>query len=191
MKNGKTLLAGSALAAAFLWSVSALAHCDTMDGPVIQDAKAAFDKKDVTTVLKWVRASDEKQLKEAFTAALKAPARRQSFYELLVKVHREGEGEKYTGVKPAGTSLEPGVKETDQAIHQDSPDALVKYLQAKVKDDVLRRFARVAETKRHRDESVEAGRKYVAAYVDFVHYTENLAKPAPEAGHAGHHQGEE
>lgn len=31
------------------------AHCDTMDGPVIADARQALEKADVTPVLKWVK----------------------------------------------------------------------------------------------------------------------------------------
>ena len=30
------------------------AHCDTMDGPVVSEGKAALEKNDVTPVLKWV-----------------------------------------------------------------------------------------------------------------------------------------
>ncbi len=39
---------------------SAAAHCDTLDGPVVMEAKAALDKGDITPVLKWVRKGDEK-----------------------------------------------------------------------------------------------------------------------------------
>ena len=37
------------------------AHCDTLDGPVIQDAQLALEKKDVTVVLKWVKERDEEE----------------------------------------------------------------------------------------------------------------------------------
>lgn len=37
----------------------ALAHCDTLEGPVIKDAKSALEKKDVTPVLKWVKKDAE------------------------------------------------------------------------------------------------------------------------------------
>jgi hypothetical protein len=34
-----------------------LAHCDTMDGPVVVAAKAALQEGDVTPVLKWVKST--------------------------------------------------------------------------------------------------------------------------------------
>ena len=35
-------------------SSTAFAHCDTMDGPLIADAKRAIEKNNVNYVLKWV-----------------------------------------------------------------------------------------------------------------------------------------
>ena len=49
---------------------TALAHCDTLDGPVVKDARAALDAKDVTPVLKWVGADKEGEIREAFQHAL-------------------------------------------------------------------------------------------------------------------------
>jgi hypothetical protein len=40
------------------------------------------------------------------------------------------------------------------------------------------RFSRVLETKKHINESVDAGREYVEAYVEFVHYVERLHNDA-------------
>ena len=37
----------------------AQAHCDTLDGPVLQDARKALIQQDVTPVLKWIRQQDE------------------------------------------------------------------------------------------------------------------------------------
>ena len=58
--TGKMMIA-SALVALLLASSggTASAHCDTLDGPVIQDARKALEAKDVTPVLKWVREKDE------------------------------------------------------------------------------------------------------------------------------------
>ena len=44
----------------------AAAHCDTLDGPVVQDAKKAIKAKDITPVLKWVKQGDEKRIRTAF-----------------------------------------------------------------------------------------------------------------------------
>ncbi|HSQ92093.1 MAG TPA: DUF6448 family protein, partial [Nitrospiraceae bacterium] len=94
----------------------ALAHCDTLDGPVIQDARKALAAKEVTPVLKWVSEHDEQAVKKAFAEALAAvgsktaEAKQQKFFEDLVRIHRAGEGAPYTGLKPAGT-VEPAVAE--------------------------------------------------------------------------------
>ena len=48
---------------------SALAHCDTLDGPVIIKAKLALEKGDVKLVLPWVAADKEKEIREAFELA--------------------------------------------------------------------------------------------------------------------------
>src|SRR5688500_18537963 len=82
-------------------------HCDTLDGPVVRDARAAREKGDVAPVLKWVRADDEKEIREAFAKTLKVRALGEDardvadrhFFETLVRVHRAGEGVAYTGLK--------------------------------------------------------------------------------------------
>jgi len=37
------------------------AHCDTLDGPVVGDARLALEKGDVTGLLKWVRKERERE----------------------------------------------------------------------------------------------------------------------------------
>jgi hypothetical protein len=51
-------------------SKNAFAHCDTLDGPVVQTARIAFEKGDVTPLLKWVQADDEKEIRVAFQKTL-------------------------------------------------------------------------------------------------------------------------
>jgi len=81
------------------------AHCDTLDGPVVKDARIALESKDVTPVLKWIRLDKEGEIREAFQRTLTVrplgPEARaladRFFFETLVRVHREGEGAPYTG----------------------------------------------------------------------------------------------
>ena len=47
-------------------------------------------------------------------------------------------------------------------------------LPSRVAAGVRERFARVRELRKQADVSVAAGRRYVEAYVDFVHYVEQL-----------------
>ena len=62
------VVAALALLAAAPKTVSA--HCDTLDGPVVKDARAALEAKDVTPVLKWVKADKEPEILAAFGRAL-------------------------------------------------------------------------------------------------------------------------
>lgn len=174
----------------------AAAHCDSMDGPVVTAAKLALVTGDVTPVLKWVREADEQRIRVAFERTLKVralgPDAREMadtyFFEMLVRVHRAGEGEPYTGLKPAGTEVEPGIALADKALQSGSADELVKQVTAEIASGIRQRFARVEDTSKHREESVAAGRKFVTAYVEFIHYVENmyqaLARPGSHAEHA-------
>src|SRR3972149_5574399 len=79
---------------------SALAHCDTMDGPVVILARKALDKGDVTLVLPWVAKEKEGEIKEAFelASAVRGKGAKEKelsdsyFFETLVRGPREGEG---------------------------------------------------------------------------------------------------
>ena len=170
------------------------AHCDTLDGPVVLDAKAALQKGDVTPVLKWVRADDEKEIREAFAKTLKVrglgdDARDladRHFFETLVRVHRAGEGVAYTGLKAAGT-VDAGIAAADQALDKGSAERLAAELGERIAAGLRERFAKVVAARQHAGESVEAGRAYVAAYVEYVHYVEavHALGSAPPSEH--HH----
>lgn len=169
---------------------TASAHCDTLDGPVIQDARKALETKDVTPVLKWVREKDEKAVRSAFQQALKTkqPATERKFFETLVKVHRAGEGAPFTGLKPAG-SVEPAVAAADKALADNSADELVKLITDDIAAGIRKRFEHAASTYKHKDESVTQGREFVEAYVEYTHYVERLHQIAtgkPHGEHADH-----
>jgi uncharacterized protein DUF6448 len=190
-------LATAALAAAALaslWPRDAGAHCDTMDGPVVAAAKLALEKGDATPVLKWVEKGREDEIKAAFARTLGArkasPEARDVadawFFETLVRVHRAGEGEPYTGLQPAGAPTEPGIGEADQALASGDVDELAKSLASAVEQGVRHRFERAADAKARADRSVDAGREYVAAYVEFLHYVERVHAAAAGPAHHGH-----
>ena len=162
-------------------SQSAYAHCDTLEGPVVKTARVALDKGDITPLLKWVRASDEKEIEEAFnrtlevrklSAAAKALAD-MYFFETLVRIHREGEGAPYTGLKP-GESIDKAVALADKALESGSIDKLAKILPNAMAKGIRERFQRASEKQKHADESVAAGREFIEAYVTFTHYVEGL-----------------
>lgn len=191
-------LLGVLLSATTLLPRTAQAHCDTMDGPVVLTAKAALEKKDVTPVLKWVKKDAEAEIKSAFTKTLavraKGPEAReladQFFFETLVRVHRAGEGAPFTGLKPAGTDLGPALEEADKALESGSVDKVVKLVTDEAAAGIRRRFAEAREKKAHAEHNVDAGREFVAAYVEYVHYVEGLHQTAEGAG-AHHAEGHE
>ncbi len=176
------LLAGLALFA----PSRVLAHCDTLDGPVVKDARAALEAGDVTPVLKWVGGAQEPEVREAFRHALAVRAlgpdaralADRFFFETLVRVHREGEGAPYTGLKPAGTPVDPAVAAADRALDTGDVDSLVRSVSSAAEHGLRTRFARAAEARQHANESVEQGRSYVAAYVELAHYAERLLQSA-------------
>lgn len=137
------------------------AHCDTMDGPVVQDARKALAAGDVTPVLKWVQVKDEKSIKAAFNKALAAQGKKQQqaeekrFFESLVRIHRAGEGAPFTGLKPAG-EVEPVIAEADKALAGGSPDGLV----GMVNDAVSQASASVTKKPpKHRSIRMRASRR--------------------------------
>ena len=159
----------------------AFAHCDAIDGPVVQAARAALERNDVTLVLRWVPRDDESAVRAAFAQtvvvrALGSDAQRLAdrwFFETLVRIHRAGEGAPFDGLKPAG-HIEPFVLAVDRSLTTGSPEALIDDVNAEVERGLRDRFMRAREARARANDSVEAGRKYVRAYVEYIHYVERV-----------------
>jgi hypothetical protein len=193
---GNHLIVAGVIAVAWLWAATpASAHCDTMDGPVVADARIALERKDLAPALKWIKPEHEAEVKAAFarTLAVRAQGREarelaeQFFFETLVRLHRAGEGAPFTSLKPAGTKLDPAVETADQALESGEADALIKTLSDEVAHGIRRRFKDAVEKQQHAGHNVEAGREYVAAYVEFVHYVEAVHTTATRAVQAHGH----
>ena len=168
------------------------AHCDTMDGPVVNDARTAIANKNIDPVLKWVRREDEAAIRAVFEQTLAVRGASDAardladrfFFETVVRVHRATEGEPYTGLKPAGTPVEPGIHLADEALDQGNDKALIADVTAIVEKGLHERFQTARDAKQHADESAEAGRAFVKAYVEYTHYVAGLVQIAE--GHAAH-----
>ena len=160
----------------------ASAHCDTMDGPVVAAANAALRAQNINLALIWIKPEYEKELREVFAKALSVRTQGQTareladmyFFETVVRLHRMGEGEAYTGIKPSGTPLDPAVAAAEKALLTESADQLRAELNEKVTSALTAKLRRVAEARTHQKESLEAGRAYVAAYVNFMHFVEEI-----------------
>ena len=178
----KTVLAVSILIVAnFATAGIASAHCDGMDGPVIIEAKAALEKKDVTPLLKWVPEKREHTIKEAFAKTLSDRVRGKTaqeaadrrLFEKLVRVHRESEGAAFTGIKPAG-HIAPVVVEADAALDKKDIDHLAQQMAEKVEKSIRDKFQKALHSKEYADQSVEKGRGFVSNYVQYVHFVEEV-----------------
>lgn len=179
--NKYNLSIAIAFVAALILPIYSWAHCDSLDGPVVQDARLALEKNDSAPILKWVQKKDESEIIAAFkqTVAVRSKGADAKlladrfFFETLVRIHRQGEGEAFAGLKPAH-SVDSGIANADKALQTGSGKELAKQMSSVVSTGIQKRFDNTIELKKHAGDSVDAGRKYVAAYVDYVHFVESI-----------------
>ena len=170
------------LASILITPVSALAHCDTMNGPVVLAAKKALATGNVNLVLVWVQKKDEQGIRDAFNKTIAVRKQSQSareladmyFFETLVRIHRAGERVAYTGLKSGTEAVEPGIELADKAIEKGSAREVVSELSAAMHKNIEELFASVNGRKQYNQDDVEAGREFVSSYVKFIHYVERL-----------------
>ena len=187
-KSLSVLVIGSVL---LMVPAKVFGHCDGMDGPVVQAAQRAIAKGDVNLVLIWVQANAEAEIRKVFAKTLAVrklnPEARELadlyFFETLVRIHRAGEGAPYTGLKPAGRDLGPAIPAADKAIETGSVDRLVTLITGESANGIRERFQKVTAAKTFGAEDVNAGRGYVKAYVEFLHYVEGLHEFVQASGH--------
>ena len=189
------------IAVTLMLPVVAFAHCDGLDGPVVSAAKSALETGNVDVALIWVQQKDEPEVRNAFTRTLSvrklSPDARELadryFFETLVRIHRAGEGAPYTGLKPAGRNIGPAIPAADKALATSSVEPLARLLADSVHDGLRARFHDVIQAAKQSKENTGAGRRFVRAYVDFIHYAERVytAATAQPGGHSheGGHSG--
>ena len=177
------LLLGVSFAPGRVW-----AHCDTMDGPTVADGKKALESGNVNYALKWVSPQNEKALRETFSLGMKVKdlskeakvLAERHFLSELVRLHRVGEGEPFQGVKPSGTPIDEKVLAADKSIALGNLSPLEKLMEKDKLPELRERFEKVMALKRFNPDDVQAGRKYVEAYVRFFKFAEG------EEGHHAH-----
>jgi hypothetical protein len=158
------------------------AHCDSLTGPIVVDARAALESGKVDAVLKWVRPSDETGTREAFAQTMAVRQEGNAardladrwFLETVVRLHRAMEQEPFVGLRPAGWKPDPVIEMADDAIDAGNITDLERSLLAEIKKGLHERFERVRQAREHRNESVAAGRAFVSTYLDYLRYVEKL-----------------
>lgn len=194
-QNGKMMLKPAFIFILLFFSASVtFGHCDTMDGPLIKDAKIALEKNNVNYILKWVQPKDESEIKNIFSLAIKvrslnADARTLSdnyFFETLVRLHRSGEGVPYTGVKPSGTPVDEKILAADKSIEKGTLLPLKGLVTNEMLPELEERFHKVMALKDFDVNNVKAGREYIEAYVQFFKYAEGEEEHDVHAGAHNH-----
>jgi len=168
-------------------------HCDTMDGPVVTAAKKAVETGNVNLILPWVPKKAEDELKKAFKKTLHARKEGKEaqevadywFFETAVRLHREGEGASYTGLKPAGLDWGPVVPRAEKAIEEGDAKEVTEFISHAVEEELQHRFQRVMATKKYDVNNVKDAREYVQANLGFVLYAHHLYATIKGGGEHG------
>lgn len=164
---------------------SAQAHCDGLDGPVAKAALAALDSGNVDLALPYAPAKAESEIKAAFTQSLKVRSlgsdakvlADRTFIETTVRLHREGEGAHYTGLKAAGTEFGPAIPAAERAVETGNMSQLRALLTEEIEHGLHARFEHVQKARtaaRKSKTDVVAARERASAELSFVTYVEGL-----------------
>jgi hypothetical protein len=159
---------------------TASAHCDTVDGPAVSDGRRALETGHVNIALKWVHQGDEDEVRDAFTRAVavrdQSPEARdvadRYFLDVLIRVHRAGEGAGFDGIKPTGAHVPPQVVAADEALSSGRIDPLRGLVDDERWDELERRFEKAVALKGFDVDDLAAAREYMEAYVSFFKYAE-------------------
>jgi hypothetical protein len=180
----------AAIGVIVLWPRRASAHCDTDDGPAVTDGRLALETGDPGPALAWVHPEGDAEVREVFGLAQRVRALGEEsrivadrlFLETLVRVHRAGEGAGFDGIKPAGR-VDPVVAAADRAIDMGAIEPLASLVPPERLPELRARLARALALKDHDVRDVEAGRRWVAAYVSFIKFAEGEEQEHGDASH--------
>jgi hypothetical protein len=172
-----------------------MAHCDTMDGPLIKDAEKALRDKDISPVLKWIKEEDEEEVVKMFEQVLSFSKENTKlkkilemyFLETVTRIHRKGEGASYTGLKPARYPIDPIIKKGDLSLETGSAEEVAELLAKEIKKEILKKFEKALKLRDKADEDLDIGRHYIEAYADYIHLIEHLHKLLKNPNEHEHH----
>ena len=166
-----------------------------MDGPVVRAAQRALRTGDPEIVLPYVPAEGEREVGEAFRAAMRARAGGGAarevadrwFYETVVRVHRAGEGAPFTGLRPAGEDHGTILPIAERALATESPDELADALCGAVREQVERRLRHATHLRSLTNGDIRANRAAISAMLDLEVWAHTLFMTATAAGHPHEH----
>lgn len=191
----KLLVVSALLSGLLLAPVSARAHCDAIDGPVANMAIEALETGNVNIVLPYAPATAEAEIKKVFAQVRRVrgnSAESQEladrfFLETVIRLHRQGEGAPYTGLKPAGTDVGPIIPAAEKALQTGDSKKLVTLLTDAVRHHIEEHLkhalkARTLPRKPQSRADVAAARERVHAELGFVGYAEGLHQAVEDKG---------
>ncbi|MCZ7603202.1 MAG: DUF6448 family protein [Melioribacteraceae bacterium] len=184
MLNKSKFTAALLIVSLFLLTTNTIsAHCDSVEGPVVQAAKKTLESGNLNYVYIWIHPEDEAEIEELYNKAVKVRDINEDvreladmyFYESVVRVHRMSEGVGYTGLKFEDFQPAVGIEIADRAIEKDSVEEILSHINDKSKQEPVKHYFTDLQSKNNFDvDDVEAGREYVKSYVHFIHYVEGL-----------------
>lgn len=172
---------------------TASAHCDGIDGPVVMAAKKSIEENNVNYVLAWIKPEYEQEIRATYLQVMDIRNQNEEtkkitdyyFFETVVRLHRLGEGEPYTGLKPSGTKVDKGIVLADQSIADHNLDELEASMINEVKKSLDDKYQVVMQKSNYDPNDIGAAREYVEAYVQFIHFSEKMFE-ASESPHSDH-----
>jgi hypothetical protein len=187
--------------AAGLWfgATNALAHCDSVDGPVAKAVQKALETGNVNPVLAYAPIGAEAEIRAAFeqsrkVRALGAEARSladRAFLETAIRLHRAGEGAPYTGLKPAGVDYGPVIPAAERSVETGDLSNLKAALAEEIDHALRERLAHVREARKAPAEpktadEVAGARERIGAELGFITFAESIRQAVLGKG-AAHH----
>lgn len=168
----------------FLFFTNAIAHCDTRNGPVVKAAREAIRTNNVKLVLIWVRQKDERVIEEIFRKTMEvrilSPIAQgladEYFFETLVRIHREGEGEPYTGLKDSA-EVSNVIAAVDNSIRSGTSGEIYGVLSSALRKELDIYFSKAISSRDYDPFNVSAGRKHIENYVELLHFVERFSDP--------------
>lgn len=191
MIRKKVLMASVLLGGLLLGSQAAYSHCDSIDGPVAKAVEKALESGNLYPVLAYAPAAAEAEIRASFEQSRKVrtlgPDARaladRSFLETAIRLHRQGEGAPYTGVKPAGLDYGPAIPAAEHAIETGDLSKLKAVVVEAMDHALQERFAHVRQTQASTKEptnanEVAAARERISAELEFITFAETIRQAA-------------
>ena len=173
----------------------ASAHCDSTSGPVVGAARESLESGDVRPVLAYVKPEAEAELSAAFQSTQtvrQAGGAAQDladryFYETAVRLHRQGEGASYTGLKEIA-DVGPALTAAEQALETGDVDTVSAVIDSTLRAELRERYQAVvaARERAAHEGTVASARARAEAELAFETYVDRVYEAA--LGQAVHNQ---